>query len=94
MKDNSPPSIAHADDIDLKLAARELADGRRALESAHALVDPGARRHAIKAALSKLALATRAIDEVIDRRSDPKRTRGPRGFRADEARFDDTELEE
>lgn len=63
------PSPAAADAVDLRFAARELEEARAALAAAHELVEPRARREAVKAAIGKLALASRAIDEVISRRT-------------------------
>lgn len=62
-------SLAGLDDVDLRFAARELADAHKMLMDAYALADRCERAEAIKAAIAKLGLASRQIDEVVDRRT-------------------------
>lgn len=64
MSDGRPAS---RDDADLRLAAGELATGRALLAMAHQIVDRRARRDAFVAAVAKLQLAARALEDVIDR---------------------------
>lgn len=58
------------DDHDLRLALDELLAGREALRVAYEISvwRREQRREAIAAAVAKLALASRAIDEVVERR--------------------------
>ncbi|MEO9187542.1 MAG: hypothetical protein ABI467_28865 [Kofleriaceae bacterium] len=69
MTTNPLGTFAGADDVDLRLASRELDAARAMLREAHAIESRWDRCEAIKAAVSKLALASRAIDVVVDRRS-------------------------
>ncbi len=66
-----PPSLAVTDDRDLRFAARELEAARGALAAAHAIAYRFDRDEAIQVAIAKLALASRAIDEVVERRQAP-----------------------
>ncbi len=65
----SAPKPADVDRIDLALARTELDAGGAMLAAAHDVVDRRERREAMKAALSKLALANRMLTELINRRS-------------------------
>lgn len=65
----SPYSHAGADDAALKFAARELGEAHEMLIAAHAMGDRRERAEAIKAAVGRLALASRQIDEVVERRT-------------------------
>jgi hypothetical protein len=60
-------SVAARDDVDLRIALSELAAGREMLADAHAMLDRRDRFEATKVAIARLALAARAIDEVVDR---------------------------
>jgi hypothetical protein len=62
-------SFATQDDTDLEIATRELAAAREMLGLAHAIEDRRDRQEAFKVATAKLALASRAIDVVVYRRS-------------------------
>ena len=65
-----PPSRADLDGQDLRIAARELEAARAALLQAHAMLGAGiGKREAVRVAVSKLALASRMIDEVVMRRA-------------------------
>ena len=57
------------DAIDLGIASTELAAGREQLREAYDQREPRQRRKAIDTALGRLDLATRAIRDVIERRS-------------------------
>lgn len=52
---------------DLRLAADELGAGREMLRAAHEIAATSERRTAIAAACAKLALASRQIDDVVER---------------------------
>jgi predicted GNAT family N-acyltransferase len=62
--------LSEIDDVDLRFAARELAAARAALLVAHAIVERRERTEAIKTSIGRLALASRAIDQVVGRRCD------------------------
>lgn len=65
------PAAAVVDDTDLALAVKEIVAARAMLAEAHR-IDEGrksrTRREAVATAVAKLALASRAIDEVVLRR--------------------------
>ena len=65
----APQTFAAVDDADLRLAARELGAAREMLAAAHRIEERRERTEAIKVAVGRLALAARAIDTVVDRRS-------------------------
>ena len=64
------PPMTDVDGADLRLAMREMANGTAAYLSALELpaAQRQARREAIKTALGQLALATRLVDAVVERR--------------------------
>lgn len=65
--------MAVVDDMDLRVAVRELESARQALAVAHALppwTPAHLRREAIDGALDKLRLAVRTVEDVIARRGD------------------------
>lgn len=71
------------DDTDLRLAIDELSAGRAMLAEAYAL-DKRERTEARKVAIAKIKLASRMIDEVVDRHDEPKLTRqGVRNLHAE-----------
>lgn len=71
MKQSSPMTFfAAVDESDLKLAARELEGARETLIAAHAIADRRDRGEAIKTAVGKLALSSRAIMIVVARRGE------------------------
>jgi hypothetical protein len=59
---------AGLDDSELRIAVAELAAGRELLRAAHEIAEPRERLEALRVAVGRLALASRAIDEVVDRR--------------------------
>lgn len=63
----APWSPAGRDDGELGLAVRELVAAREMLMAAHAISDRRDRSEALKVAIARLALASRAIDDVVDR---------------------------
>jgi hypothetical protein len=63
----APWTPAGRDDSELGLAARELTAAREMLKAAHTVPDQRERREALKVAVARLALASRAIDDVVDR---------------------------
>lgn len=65
----SPHTFAGADDADLVFAQRELAVGREQLRQAHVIVGSRERAEATKDALARLSLASRAIADVVQRRT-------------------------
>jgi hypothetical protein len=62
------PPAAEIDAVDLNHAITELVGGRAALLEAHRIGPAKERRAAIRAALGKLALASRFCDAVVERR--------------------------
>lgn len=60
-------SVASDVDVDLRLAVGELETGRARLREALELPDRRKRRDEIACVLGKLALARRALDQVIER---------------------------
>lgn len=62
------PNLVEADGGELQVAIREMIAGRAALLAAYEMPDGFARREARKAALGKLALASRIVDDVVARR--------------------------
>lgn len=57
------------DDLDLRLAIAELTEARVQLAAAYRIEQPREQRPAVRAALAKIALAGRLLDDLVLRRA-------------------------